>query len=383
MPPRDFNPSDIYWLEKRTFLETLGYRLRPKYQPDYVPDFATRYDDYWAAHFGYPIMDAHRVFDDKPVILKLISTRVHPHEVEIARFFSSQPIADDPRNHCVPILDVLQDPNDTDKQIIVMPRLVKFDQPEFQTVGEVIDCFRQLFEGLELMHENFVAHRDCWRYNIAQDPTLLFPKGFHPVWTDRDPSNKHPAYHLTRTECWPRYFFIDFGLSRRYDPSNGPPREPIIRGGDRSPPEHHTNLACNPFPTDIYFLGNLLKTQFLYSRRLGKRQHVLLSSLGFLKPLVDAMVQPGPALRPTIGEVIQRFDKLCSSLSEFHLGLPGRAHRFHFGLFFRQITRTLKRVPPLPASSQRHDRQIPAGSMREFFTQDRESISDGRSLLLH
>ncbi|KAF7302216.1 Protein kinase domain-containing protein [Mycena indigotica] len=376
MPPRKFNPNDIYWLESRSFLEASGYRLRPKYQPDYVPSPDTIHDDYWAAYLGNPIMDAHRISDEHPVMLKAISMRVHPHEVEIGRFFSSPPLAKNPRNHCVPILDVLQDPSDADKQIIVMPRLINFDRPKFQTVGEVIDCFRQIFEGLEFMHENFVAHRDCWAPNLALDPTLLFPNGFHPIWTDRDPEDRRPAHHITRTECWPRYYFIDFGLSRRYDPANGPPLEPIIRGGDRSPPEYRkSGLSCNPFPTDIYILGNLMKSLFLYSRRRGKKRAIL-RSLRFLEPLVDTMVREEPALRPTIGEVIQRFDDLCSNLSNFHLGLPGRKHRFQLGLFLIQIARTFKRISPLPPYTSRSDRQIPIGSLRDFFTQERPPLSE-------
>lgn len=90
---------------------------------------------------------AERVSDGCEVMLKVTSTTLHPLEVEIgSRLFSSPQHAGNPRNHCVPIVDVLQDPDDLDKQIIVMPRLVPFDFPAFDTVGEVVDCFRQIFE---------------------------------------------------------------------------------------------------------------------------------------------------------------------------------------------------------------------------------------------
>ncbi|KAK7012649.1 hypothetical protein R3P38DRAFT_1569205 [Favolaschia claudopus] len=81
------------------------------------------------------------------------------------------------------------------------------------------------------MHENFVAHRDCTFSNIMQDATLLYPDGFHPIQNWMDPSYKHFARHITRTVCWPRYYIIDFGLSRRYDPAQGPPMEDVICGG--------------------------------------------------------------------------------------------------------------------------------------------------------
>ncbi|KAJ7893942.1 hypothetical protein B0H14DRAFT_3854460, partial [Mycena olivaceomarginata] len=78
---------------------------------------------------------------------------------------------------------------DADKQILVMPRFVPFDHPIFDTVGEVIDCFRQIFEGIQFMHENFVAHRDCGVLNFVLDPQEMFPHGIHPVKFWANPTN--------------------------------------------------------------------------------------------------------------------------------------------------------------------------------------------------
>ncbi|KAK7052142.1 hypothetical protein R3P38DRAFT_1637170 [Favolaschia claudopus] len=150
-------------------------------------------------------MDAVRISDDTKVQLKAVSSKVHPHEVEIAQLFSSPPHIGHPRNHCIPILDVLSDPEDPDGKIIVMPMLVRFREPGFETVGEVIACWRQIFEGIHYMHENFVAHRDCGSNNIMQDPTNLYPDGFHPVRTWMAASYKGFARYITRTECWPRW----------------------------------------------------------------------------------------------------------------------------------------------------------------------------------
>ena len=36
-----------------------------------------------------------------------------------------------------------------------------------------------------------------------------------------------------------------------------------LRGGDRSAPEHMRGRQCNPFLTDVYYLGNLVREQFL------------------------------------------------------------------------------------------------------------------------
>ena len=80
------------------------------------------------------------------VQLKHISRRQHPYEVEIATMFSSDPHKSHLKNHCVPIFEVLADPNDDDSFMLVMPLLRAFDNPRFLTVGEAIEFFRQIFE---------------------------------------------------------------------------------------------------------------------------------------------------------------------------------------------------------------------------------------------
>jgi len=89
-------------------------------------------------------MDATRLQDGKFVMLKLIKKSVHPYEAEIGTFFSSEPLAANPRNHCVPILEVLQIPDDEDELFLVMPLLREHDDPRFDTIGEVVEFFRQI-----------------------------------------------------------------------------------------------------------------------------------------------------------------------------------------------------------------------------------------------
>ncbi len=112
----------------------------------------------------------------------------------------------------------------------------------------------------------FTLISDCTKLNIMMDPTKLYPKGFipeRPYMKADDSGFVSPS--CTRTTCWPRYFLIDFGHSRRYDPADGIPHEWVLRGGDKTAPEHRNPdaLQCNPFPTDIYYLGNLLREYFL------------------------------------------------------------------------------------------------------------------------
>ena len=96
-------------------------------------------------------------------------------EVEIARLFSSEELARDLRNHCVPVLDLFSADEDN-LDLMVMPLLVEFWKPEFSSVDEALDFMRQLlevsrtestllkrlkspFQGLSFMHEQDVAHR--------------------------------------------------------------------------------------------------------------------------------------------------------------------------------------------------------------------------------
>jgi hypothetical protein len=93
-------------------------------------------------------MDATRISDGKFVLLKCLQKSTFPYEVEISTFLSSSPLADDPKNHCVPVYEVLQLPDDNDKVIIVMPLLRKYGNPRFDTIGEVVGFFSQVFEVL-------------------------------------------------------------------------------------------------------------------------------------------------------------------------------------------------------------------------------------------
>lgn len=84
--------------------------------------------------------------DNTVVTLKKIMQSRHPHEIEIAQYFSSEPVASSPKNHCAPVYEVLDVPDDTDLKVIVMPFLRDFYDPPFLTLGEAMECCRQLFE---------------------------------------------------------------------------------------------------------------------------------------------------------------------------------------------------------------------------------------------
>jgi hypothetical protein len=96
------------------------------------------------------------------------------------------------------------------------------------------------------------------------DPSDMFPEEFHPIQMNRSRDFKGVAKQYSRTQRPPRYYLIDFGLSRQYI-SREVLDEPH-RGGDKSAPEHRSGRWCNPFYTDIYYLGNLVRSEFMRVR---------------------------------------------------------------------------------------------------------------------
>lgn len=67
-------------------------------------------------------------------------------EIRIARMLGSGPLQDDPRNHCVPVLEVIDDPDDDTKSYMVMPLLRAADYPAFAHVKEIVDFVDQMLE---------------------------------------------------------------------------------------------------------------------------------------------------------------------------------------------------------------------------------------------
>ncbi|KAI8993984.1 kinase-like domain-containing protein [Trametes punicea] len=298
----DLSEDEVWWRDHQVW-------------PGWVPSWKVNEDYHRMFEDGRNILrgevlDATRLADNTVVVLKQVMMSRFPYEVAISRFFSTGPLASDPRNHCVPIYDVLDVPDDDDLKLLVMPLLHRFDEPRFLTLGEALECCRQLIEGLSFMHDHHVAHRDIMPLNIMMDPRLLFPNLFHFA----SPSMAREGYgrpkHYSRTGCPTKYFYIDFGLSRKFDSAKGPPRSWPIWGGDRTVPEFQkSDYPCDPFPTDIYYLGNTIRKVFL-EEYLG---------MELLKPLVDDMIQEEPTKRPKIGEVAARFDVLLGNLSTWRL----------------------------------------------------------------
>ncbi|CAL1706310.1 unnamed protein product [Somion occarium] len=348
-------PHEVFWRDHQQWLAERGYMLRPRYRPDWVASYKDKQDYPWdcedsVASLHSFLLDATRISDGEVVILKKVFRQRNPYEIDMNRCFSSEPFKSHPRNHCVQIIDVLAVPDDEDISIMVMPLLRRCDDPRFETIGEVMEFLRQVFEGMQFLHQCHVAHCDCMDLNIMMDPKPMFPDLYHPMsktmsreFTDEA---KKP---YTRTARPPKYYIIDFGLSLRFSPDDMNPLAEPVQGGDRTVPEfQNSDGPQNPFPTDIYYLGNMVRETFL-EKTMG---------LEFLKPLVDDMVQDDPTKRPTIDEVVERFGKVLRSLHWWNLRKrlvenieaedAMKRFRRRWRHFFRTVGYTLTFKSPLP-----------------------------------
>ncbi|KAL1713751.1 hypothetical protein EV715DRAFT_295796 [Schizophyllum commune] len=324
------SPEERWWVEHRPWLESSGYLLRPRFQPGWEPSWHDPKVELLDAEDQYPalhpdVLDATRLSDGVSVMLKRVDRRQHPDEVEITALLSSPPLSSDPRNHCIPLFDVLEVPDNASMRIMVLPLLRRCADPRFDTVGEVVDCLQQILECMQFLHEKKITHRDFHLMNIMMNADPLYTVPFHPVSKNRRRDWKgyvRPSY--TRTERPVQYHIIDFGLSIKYDSVDPPPMEIPVLGGDKSLPEFvgddpavpfsGLSKPYNPFPADVYCVGSWIRGEFL----VGNIRSRLLG-LDFLWPLVNEMTEKDPQKRPTMDQVMSRYKDVVSSLSSWKL----------------------------------------------------------------
>ena len=160
---------EVWWRERFGWLKDRGYLLRRRYSPDWKPSWVGTKRSIFASEDGHPaqvrslhprvvealftkrqfpsrLLDATRLSDGKYVVLKLVKKSHRSFEVEIGQYFSSEALAGASGNHCIPIYDILHVPDNSETTIIVMPLLLEYMHPPFDTIGEAVECFRQLIE---------------------------------------------------------------------------------------------------------------------------------------------------------------------------------------------------------------------------------------------
>lgn len=115
--------------------------------------------------------------------------------------------------------------------------------------------------------------RDITFSNIMMEAEGMFPEPYHFV-----DSSMNQQYTRTvrkprsRAVSSPKYYIIDFGMSRQYSREEGPFFEPsIIAVGDCIIPEHtDPSILQDPFQADIYCMGNVMRQVMVVSYHVIK-----------------------------------------------------------------------------------------------------------------
>ncbi|KAG9124820.1 hypothetical protein FRC07_010120 [Ceratobasidium sp. 392] len=259
------------WVSMQPYLLSKGYQLRPRYRPGWVPSWkntgASPYDCEDSINsLPVRVLDATRINDEHQVVIKMIMSsatdREGEEELQILQLLTSPPYRDDPTNHAVPCLDSFPIPDVEGGTFVVMPLLSPYANPSFYNIAELHDFLDQVFEGLEFLHDNSIAHCDIAPANIMMDKHPLYDEPFHPF---------HQKFSLdAKRRVWPkynraqrpvRYYYIDFGYAKWF---RDPTSSRLLTGihAREAAPEQQSG-PYDPFKADIYQLGALLRRDLI------------------------------------------------------------------------------------------------------------------------
>ncbi|EIM81694.1 uncharacterized protein STEHIDRAFT_171973 [Stereum hirsutum FP-91666 SS1] len=202
------------------------------------------------------------------LIIKRMST--DSQEAYVLAYLNSDEVRQDPWN---PAPRVLYAAERGDETIVCMERLFEFDQPPFQTVGNVIEFIRQTLEGLAFLHENrVILHSYGDLHGTMMDIGGMSPDNF-----DR---TKYPV----------RYYRINFSKAEQLEPG--------------------VSAHYSEFHKDVQDCGATLERMLLNVPKAGPK----------LKSLVNAMKGGGFG-----GEDSRKlFEALCKTISHdtYSMELP-------------------------------------------------------------
>ncbi|KAJ7589482.1 kinase-like domain-containing protein [Mycena floridula] len=312
---------DFIWVDLQLILKDQGYKLRPRFQPVWQPSWLpggkladnrwSECEDSLALCSYWGALDALRIKDKQKVVLKIVLDNTA--ELELSNYFSMPPIRDDPRNHCVQVLDIITFPGRRFK-IMVLPFLTPCDTPRMHCMPEVIDFIRQMLEGLEFMHQHNIAHGDITPLNIMMEGSKVVPSGSHF-------SSPHKyalesgllVRHKTKHRCRVgpvRYSFIDLGFSRRYSvEEQAQELKRVVQVRVTPNVSEVGGVPSNPFKSDIMRLGSVFK--YMFSSEF--------CDLNDFNELFDKMTAKKPADRPTAAEAVLLLDEIVSLMPKTRL----------------------------------------------------------------
>lgn len=98
------------------------------------------------------------------------------------------------------------------------------------------------------------------------DAPSLFPKGVHPSDPTKDRGGVQAVKTIPRYKALGRirYYLIDFGISRLYEPGEAH----LVVGDDGADQDVPEMCVSNedeydPFPADVFITGNIFKKRFI------------------------------------------------------------------------------------------------------------------------
>ncbi|KZT09443.1 uncharacterized protein LAESUDRAFT_741744 [Laetiporus sulphureus 93-53] len=248
----------------------------PRDWPGYLRACNGGGDDELCKDVGLPdnLFRGTRCSDDLKVVIKAVHT--HSREYDIVRYLSTPPVRDHPMNHCIPVLNIIDVPEDRIAFIVMeewSPHLVT-DPPYI--LRSFLGTLRQHLEHITFMHAHHIAHLDISLRNMLTD-------------------------NHTRYAC------IDFETSRRFDKASSP--RVFRHHAAETPPEVETSDWCDPYKIDVYASGILmLRAANLTGHNIPELSHIL-------RP----MLAVDPESRPTIAEALITFNGLMRTIEDSQL----------------------------------------------------------------
>ncbi|KAI0345534.1 hypothetical protein BDW22DRAFT_1481778, partial [Trametopsis cervina] len=140
------NDVEKQWRARSRYLESRGYRLRPRFREDWIPSWTLpenngRTPESFEDHIPLPWttgIDATQISTGRTVWLKHVP--VTHHDI----WALSDP--EDLHRHAVPLLDRFASEGDDERTYLVMPFLRAIYEPSFKTVGDVLGLVSQIME---------------------------------------------------------------------------------------------------------------------------------------------------------------------------------------------------------------------------------------------
>ncbi|KAF9017235.1 hypothetical protein BDZ89DRAFT_994015 [Hymenopellis radicata] len=263
--PRD--AMELFWASHYTYLLGNGYQLRARYRPGWVPSWLGAserplytFEDRHSPVRKTNVIDAIRTEDGFAVALKRVP--VATQELSTLRCLSWDPETQSPLNHTAPLLHVLPVPGDPEVSIAVMPKLRDFLWPTFHCRREVLECLRQIIEGVGFMHGLNICHGDACTFNFMMDATDVCPGGFHFAFPESINGTDFDLVTKPRCQCQVRYYIIDFETSQQFSGDRDDALRQVYdtRCQIRTAPELSeenviSEVPYNPFRLDIYNIG--------------------------------------------------------------------------------------------------------------------------------